>query len=128
MQSGYLRVHPGDSYGMRSAFLRRQFLFADSSLKQEKSSRQPIFDDAFRDNWIYAFDKTISDHMHYGAKWYHLHGGEAVNLMMHAVTDEHGAPLPGALKVPRFFLLPREWGHGREFGQEHQGLLRSQSD
>ena len=32
VQSGYLRVHPGASYGMRAAFLRRQFVFSDRIL------------------------------------------------------------------------------------------------
>ena len=68
MQSGYLRVHPGASYGMRAAFLCRQFVFSDSILKQKKSSRQPIYDDDFKDHWISAFDRAISDHMFYGAK------------------------------------------------------------
>ena len=52
----------------------------------------------------------MTEGMAYGAKGYHLLGGETVNLMMHAVSDERGAPLPGALKVARFSFYPQSGG------------------
>ena len=105
-----MRVHPGVSHGMRAAFLCRQITFADSVLKQKTQGRQLIFDDDFRDHWNFAFYNTMREGMTYGAKGYHLLGGETVNLMMHVVSDEHGAPLPGALKVARFSLYPQNGG------------------
>ena len=105
-----MHVHPGASYGMRAAFMCRSFMFTDSVLKQKKQGRHPVFDEDFRDNWNFAFSKTIAEGLAYGAKGYHLLGGEAVNLMQHAVSDEHGAPLPGALKVARFSFYPHNGG------------------
>ena len=45
--------------------------------------------------------------MQYNVKGYHLLGGEAVNLMMHEASDDHGTPVPGKPKVARFSFFPQ---------------------